>query len=621
NDNIYVVWYDNTNMDGSGTDYDIFYRANLTSSSWEDIQIISEPVAGSDNNTVVSRDPAIAVENSRIYVVWSDKNDTNGADIDYDIFYRCNLTNSGWENVQILSEPTMGANFNTGESYVPDIAVNFGKSYVVWRDTNNTKGAGEDEDIFYRCTEFLPPFLSFPSVTPTSGNTSSYFNFTVTYTQAENKAPDEIKVNLNGTNYSMLEAEPDDMDYGDGKSYYYNITHLDIGLHTYRFWASDGYYTRFTELVNYPIVYNTIPRITTEDDITAVEDTYYEVSYEYEDIDISNIGQSGTWEFSTEADDWLAFNPTTATLYGTPSNDDVGEYWVNIAINDTIDMDFTNFTLTVIDVNGNPIITTADVELTYEDELYQVDYNATDIDSLIENQIWSLETNASSWLDIDSDEGILSGTPTNDEIGSYWVKVSVDDGEEGSDFNNFTLIVLNVNDRPIITTEALLTASADKLYNVDYNATDIDSPLSKQTWSLTTNASSWLTISSTTGVLSGTPTISDIGWYNVNVTVDDGDGGLDWREFILTVVLGNTPPSITTIDVVSATANELYQVDYEAVDDRTPIDKLMWSLDTDAGWLSFDTTTGVLTGTPKLSDVGEYSVKVSVSDGEGGFDY
>ncbi|MCK5559076.1 MAG: putative Ig domain-containing protein, partial [Thermoplasmata archaeon] len=220
-------------------------------------------------------------------------------------------------------------------------------------------------------------------------------------------------------------------------------------------------------------------------------------------------------------------------------------------------------------------------------------------------------------------EGIFSGTPTNDEVGSYWVNVSIDDGEDGSDFTNFTLAVLNVNDQPLIITEDKLTASVGELYEVDYNATDIDSPISEQIWSLNTNAT-WLRLSSDTGVLSGLPTLSDEGWYTVNVSVDDGDGGQDWNEFILIVekiIDLNLPPLITTIDVVSITAEELYYVDYDAVDDRTPFNLLMWSFNTDASWLSFDKTTGALTGTPSLSDVGSYWVNVTVGDGEGGFNY
>lgn len=619
NGKIYVVWIDYTDINGAGADRDIFFRCNLTGFSWEPIQVISEPVMGSNFNTGDTTRPYIDVENGKIFVTWEDTNDTNGAGTDWDLFYRHNLTGLNWEPVQVISEPVQNNNFNTGRSHKNSIAVKNGRCYIVWKDNNDTNGAGNNHDIFLRYTFTLN--LNYPKVMPTSGNTSTYFNFTVKYFHIKSTAPTQITINISGTEHSMLEVDPMDTNYKDGKDYFYNITHLDIGVHTFKCWATDGVNNTFTPIFNKPTVYNTVPNIMTPDNLTVVENEYYQVSYDYEDIDVANIGQFGTWDQTTNAS-WLNFDNITATLNGTPTNDDVGTYWVNISIYDSLEIDYSNFTLTVIDVNDKPIINTINIETTYEDELYEVDYNATDIDSPLVDQIWTLGTNASSWIGIDPSTGILSGTPTDDEVGSYWVNVSVDDSENGFDFTNFTLTVLNVNDAPVIITTDITTAQADTLYEVDYNATDIDSPLSQQTWSLITNAT-WLELDSSTGVLSGTPTEADAGWYVVNVSVDDGDSGIDWHEFILTVVsegLENKPPEITTIDKVSITAGEAYNIIYEATDDRTPLNSLIWSYNSNASWLSFNIITRVLSGAPSLANIGSYWVNITVGDGEGKFD-
>jgi hypothetical protein len=63
----------------------------------------------------------------------------------------------------------------------------------------------------------------------------------------------------------------------------------------------------------------------------------------------------------------------------------------------------------------------------------------------------------------------------------------------------------------------------------------LDSPVSSQVWFLNTNAT-WLSINSNTGVLNGTSTNVDVGWYWINVSVSDGDGGYDWANFTLTVI-------------------------------------------------------------------------------------
>ncbi len=621
NSKLYVVWTDWNNTNGANNaDSDIFYRCNLTGQNWENIQVISEPCFGKNFNTEECWYPAITVENEKIYVIWEDYNNTNGSGLDPDIFFRCNLTGNKWEPTQVISEPIMGNNLNQAISSIPDIAVNNDKVYCVWGDENDTDGAGTDRDIFLRVSS-PPLYFKNVGVNPISGNTSTHFNFTITYFHKYNESPQEMYLDISGSIYSILETDPLDLNFIDGKNYFYNTT-LDISNNnTFQFSASDVNYTIYTKIFNNPDVFNTPPSILTQDNPIAYEDVYYEIKYQYSDIDVNNVGQLVFWKFNANAS-WLTFDPATDFLFGTPTNNDVGKYWINISINDTIDIAFTNFTLTVIEVNDHPMINTTNVLVAYEDELYNVDYNATDIDSAIENQIWSLKTDGSSWLIFDQITGILNGTPTNEDVGSYWINVTVNDNEGGIDFTNFTLEVLNVNDPPSIIKIIPPNATAGKYYELDYNATDIDSQISKQTWSLLSNAT-WLTINSATGVISGTPVVTDVGWYNINITVNDGDDGTDWYEFILYVfpIYINNPPDIITDDDISAVVNEYYFTDYNAIDDHTPVNDLKWYLSTNASWLTIDSISGLLRGTPIITDVGTYWVSISVFDGEDGWDY
>ncbi len=616
NGKIYTVWVDQSNYSGAETDYDIFYRSNLTGSGWEDIQVLSEPVVGMNYNIGNSYSPAIEVENGNIYVCFYDLNATYNSGTDRDVYFTCNLSGGGWEPLEIVSEPDPGQDLNPEASRDPDVAVVEGVVCIAYRDENNTSSCGPDQDIFFKWRSGSLR-LNQPIVDPLFGNTSTIFNYSINYSHIDNKVPIKIVVNLSGIEYPMLETDPADTDYSNGKMYYYQTTLNISDNHTYKFWTSDGENITYTNLVQYPIVYNTAPNITTHNNLTAIEDIYYVVDYEYEDIDLINVGQIGTWNWSTNAS-WLNFNSTTGILNGTPSNNDIGTYWVNISINDTIDIDHTNFTITVINVNDAPVITTNDVDLAPEDSLYEVDYEATDIDSPQSQLIWEMNTNA-SWLNFNTVTALLSGTPTNDDVGEYWVEITVNDTID-FDETNFTLTVENVNDRPAITTMDVTTAPIDVLYEVDYNATDIDSVLTQQVWSLVTNAS-WLDLNSETGLLSGTPTKTEAGWYNVNITVNDGDGGEDWHEFILTVLLDNYPPTIITEDVTSAVVDELYEVDYDATDADTPLDELLWTIDTNATWLIIEKNLGILTGTPKSSHIGSYRVNVTVTDDEGAFDF
>jgi hypothetical protein len=87
------------------------------------------------------------------------------------------------------------------------------------------------------------------------------------------------------------------------------------------------------------------------------------------------------------------------------------------------------------------VITTVDDTTAVEDELYSVDYESTDVDG--GTPTWSLKTNA-TFLSIVPETGVLSGTPTNADVRSYYVNVSVSDGNGGSDYSNFTLTVIKL---------------------------------------------------------------------------------------------------------------------------------------------------------------------------------
>jgi hypothetical protein len=613
NGNIYVVWDDWNDTDGSGSDEDIHYRCNLTN-SWEDIQVISEPSPGNNINDGSSYYPKIAVENSKIYVTWMDWSDLYLSGGEGDIFLRTNLTGSGWENEQVISEPVFGFSYNTRISTRPAIDVVTGKIHMVWQDENNTDGASTaDSDIFYR-TSFVSPYVA-GGVIPISGNTSTMFRYEVSYFDGDNDPPTSIKVLIDNQEQTMTAETPGDINYIDGKTYYYETT-LGIGnSYVYQFKTSDGMFSYIDDIMNGPIVFNTPPNITTQDNTTAIEDMKYKVNYEYEDIDVANVGQFVVWNFSSNAE-WLNWNMKNQVLSGTPTNDDVGSYWVDIAVFDGMDADQTNFSLTVQAVNDPPKITTTELRA-IEDTPYQKTIEASDVDTT--PLTWTIDSNA-AWLTISTAQHKINGTPDNDDVGDYWVYIKVDDGEY-NDTKNLTLTVDNVNDPPEITTLDVLEANVGMKYSVDYDATDVDVN-DVLAWSVKTNAD-WLSIDNITGNLSGTPETSDQGKYYVEVIVSDGNGGTDTSVFTLTVKPGltpNQPPVITTEDVTATSVNESYNVDYEATDDRTPLNLLTWSINTNATWLNFESATGVLSGKPQTNDTGIYWVEISVGDDEGGAD-
>ena len=94
--------------------------------------------------------------------------------------------------------------------------------------------------------------------------------------------------------------------------------------------------------------------------------------------------------------------------------------------------------------NHAPVIVTSNVLKADIFEQYFVNYDITD-PNISDSHIWSLKVNLKSdatWLDI-NENGVLFGTPTQKDIGSYWVNITVSDSgtPQLSDYTEFTLVV------------------------------------------------------------------------------------------------------------------------------------------------------------------------------------
>lgn len=186
-------------------------------------------------------------------------------------------------------------------------------------------------------------------------------------------------------------------------------------------------------------------------------------------------------------------------------------------------------------VNTPPVIGGEDVTSILEDDTYMTAYNASDEDGDV--VIWYVETNA-SWLHWDAGSQVLSGTPNNTQVGVYYVLINITDGQGGYDQHEFDLTV--INDPPVITTFDDPAIIEDTPYFVDYDSTDDAGGAS---WTLSTDCD-FLTIGSSTGILSGLPSNDDVGEWWVNVSVDDGNGGVDYHNFTLSVLNMNDVPEV-----------------------------------------------------------------------------
>ncbi|MHA1671828.1 MAG: C25 family cysteine peptidase [Promethearchaeota archaeon] len=142
----------------------------------------------------------------------------------------------------------------------------------------------------YVKNEYLPE-ISNLIVKPITGDQTTLFNFTATYTDLDNNQPIYFNLNINETIYPMKKVNPLDSYYTDGCDYYYEI-YLQPGNYDYSIECSDWlYYSASLKYSNLTIIEKTNlnPPSLTEGKLSPdygyANTTHFIFSVNYTDID------------------------------------------------------------------------------------------------------------------------------------------------------------------------------------------------------------------------------------------------------------------------------------------------------------------------------------------------
>jgi Ca2+-binding RTX toxin-like protein len=283
------------------------------------------------------------------------------------------------------------------------------------------------------------------------------------------------------------------------------------------------------------------------------------------------------------------------------------------------------------------------------------DVNATDTDTK-QTLTYSIIGDDATLFTINSSTGVLAfksapnfESPTDkDADGDYLVTVQVSDGNGGTDSQDLTIHVTDVNEAsPVIssnggTPTATINVAENGTAVTDVNATDADT---KQTltYSISGDDAGLFTISSSTGLLTFTnapdfesPTDKNgDGNYLVTVQVSDGNGGTDSQDLTIHVTdVNEGSPVITsngggpsdTFDFAENSVASVTDVNATDVDTKQTLtysitgdDANLFTIDANTGVLAFKDAPDFENPTDKNTD-GDYLVTVHASDGNGGTD-
>lgn len=310
---------------------------------------------------------------------------------------------------------------------------------------------------------------------------------------------------------------------------------------------------------------------------------------------------------------WLTFNASSGLLSGMPTNANVGDTTVTLRVSDgTASVDQT-FTLSVVNVNDAPVISSTAVTAVNEDLPYTYTLVASDVDA--GDAITYSAPVLPSWLSFNATTHVLSGTPTNDQVGTapsqdFDVTLRVTDLANAQTNQVFKVTVTNINDAPVILSKGSVSTNEDVAVTLllsNLTVSDVDN-VYPDDFTLTVKEGTNYTFSGNIV----TPAANFHGSLTVNFDLSDGTATLS-DNISVTVVSVNDAPVITSTAKTTAKEGALYTNVVTATD--ADLDNLTYTATKLPAWLSFDTESQVLAGTPQNANVGSDSVVVKVTDG------
>jgi hypothetical protein len=296
----------------------------------------------------------------------------------------------------------------------------------------------------------------------------------------------------------------------------------------------------------------------------------------------------------------LTVDPATGIISGTPTT--AGVFGVTITATD--DSDFSaqvSFTWTI--TNTVTVTDPGDQSGVSGAAITPFAVVATDSSSVATTTFAA--TGLPAGVTIDASNGTVSGTPTT--AGTYPVSVAVTDSAGFVGSTSFTWTVTNT----------VTVTGPGAQTNVSGTAiTPLTVPSSDSSSTATTSASAGgtlppgLSINSSTGTVSGTPTTGGV--YAVTITVTDNVGSVGTASFTWT---------ITNMVAVTGPGNQTSRVGVsvvpvaESASDTSSTATLTWSASGLPTGLSISPTTGTITGATLHSGV--FAVTVTVTDSAG----
>jgi hypothetical protein len=386
-------------------------------------------------------------------------------------------------------------------------------------------------------------------------------------------------------------------------------TNDDVGVHRANVTVRDPMNRSDTRRINFTV--NNVddpPVLAKIPSLSATE--YSELRYQAK-ADDPDLKWGDVLTFSDNTD-LFEIEAATGVFSFTPTEEQVGKQNVKVTVTDKEGAsDTASFTITVANVNDPPTLDFLPPQFALQGRLFQLKIVAGDPDLKSDPTEKLRFSDDSAIFNINNDTGLISFTPTNDQLGIWIANITVTDKGGLSSTTSLTITVTNANDPPSIESIPPQTATEGVPFQYQTNASDPDLKwgLDNLTFS---DDSDLFNIDPKTGAIAFTPTAAQAGIKRVTITVKDEKGASASASFDLTIIHVNHAPYDVAIkyppDGAKLKEGDAMWLDGTAKDSDKG-DTLKYS------WLDNDNPVGTGKNLSVELKPGKHTIKLEVSDG------
>jgi hypothetical protein len=290
-----------------------------------------------------------------------------------------------------------------------------------------------------------------------------------------------------------------------------------------------------------------------------------------------------TWS-ATGLPAWASINASTGRISGTPSDLQAGTSTITVTATDAGNR--TTSAIITLVVQPTPLLVLSITLLPTTIQAGNAYSGTPTISGGRTPYTWSI-SGSPSWMTFNTSTGAVGGTPAETQGGTSTITITAVD-DIGRSASKTLILTVTTTPLPVSVSSVPTTATAGIAYSGTPTVTGGTAPYA---WTIN-GQPAWMTISVSTGAMSGTPGSADGGTSSITVTVTDATGRTGSASFslatqALTVQLSGVP--------TGATLGEPYSGTVSQTNGTAPFAYSATGL---PAWATLNASTGAISGTP-----------------------